>query len=173
MASKASGARCLTAHVPCISGCAFDDTLIQRCVRVRGPLSLPACALLGHTSVHEEMKTPVLALVSLTRVLWGANHLSTQCCMQASQACLDEPECMFFSMDGWPQGDTAEQFAKWPGVAQASVHLGYVQSEHLLTDATMYLELVPMLSRFCLCPPGDTPKRRAFIDAILAGCAVC
>ena len=76
-------------------------------------------------------------------------------------------------MDGWPQGNTAKNFAKWPGVKQAALHLGYVQPKRFLEDATMYLDLVPMLSKFCICPPGDTPKRRAFIDAILAGCAAC
>ena len=103
---------------------------------------------------------------------WTARR---QCkrCVQASEACATEPECLFFSMDGWPKGDTAKKFAQSPGVNQAALHLGYIRPNLFLDDATMYLELVPMLSRFCICPPGDTPKRRAFIDSIMAGCAAC
>jgi hypothetical protein len=67
--------------------------------------------------------------------------------------------------------ESATRFAAWPGVAEAAATLGY-KPEQLMFEAARYPEVVYMLSTFCLTPPGDTPKRRGFIDALLMGC-VC
>lgn len=89
--------------------------------------------------------------------------------LQAAHMCGNATGCFFFEVEHKSQ--SARQLAEWPGVSDAVTQLGYASTSAFVHDVQLYAEPLHLLSKFCVCPPGDTPKRRAFVDAIQMGCA--
>jgi Exostosin family len=83
-------------------------------------------------------------------------------------ACTQDPEC--FNYDLHDRGRLRQCLETRPGMADLAQDLGYAQLADYLSDAMYYLEAIYMASDFCLTPPGDTPKRRGFLDAIFSLC---
>jgi Exostosin family len=87
---------------------------------------------------------------------------------QVQVACTKDPEC--FNYDLRDRVGTRRRLKKRKGMSALAKNLGYAQLPGYLSDAMYYLEAIYMASDFCLTPPGDTPKRRGFLDAIMALC---
>ena len=90
--------------------------------------------------------------------------------LQVGSACAGAEQCEFFEIE-----DTTASVAalvRRKGVADAIRQLGYSSTAAYVADVQRYVEPVYMLSKFCLTPPGDTPKRRGFFDAIMMGYGV-
>ena len=65
---------------------------------------------------------------------------------------------------------SAQAAAQMPGMDTAAAELGYQSLDALQRDIEKYYELVPLLSEFCLTPPGDMLPRRGLFEALLMGC---
>jgi hypothetical protein len=89
--------------------------------------------------------------------------------LQVGDACAAEPTCFFYRLED--RACSMGRLAMKAGVRLAVASLGYPSLDHFLDDARRYVEATYLLSTFCLTPPGDTPKRRGFIDALLMGSA--
>ena len=65
-----------------------------------------------------------------------------------------------------PHGSAAA-LTSVPGVANAAAALGYSSLHAFEADSAKYYEIVPLLSTFCLTPPGDTPARCATVRLLV------
>ena len=89
--------------------------------------------------------------------------------MQVGDACAASSQCFFLRLE--ERAASLRALHEMPGVPAATRALGYASFADFSQDALMALEATFLFSTFCLMPPGDTPKRRAFFDAIVFGCA--
>jgi hypothetical protein len=84
------------------------------------------------------------------------------------RACDEAPDCLCYHLED--RVGSVDALARMPGVQAAVSRLGYQSFDAFRHDARQYVEAVNLLATFCLMPPGDTPKRRGFIDAVVMGC---
>ena len=88
--------------------------------------------------------------------------------MQVAQWCTAAPECLHWDISEPEAALTV--LATAPGIAAAAHGLRYASVSTLLDAAAGNLAVVHALSTFCLTPPGDSPTRKGFWDALLVGC---
>ena len=88
--------------------------------------------------------------------------------MQVAEACEASGDCIYYNPK---HRDMAmRQLNAMPGVTAAAQALRYHSADELLVDVSHHHEALYLLTTFCLMPPGDTPSRRGFWDALLMGC---
>jgi hypothetical protein len=76
--------------------------------------------------------------------------------------------CFNYRLDD--RNESMARLAQWPGISNATAALGYHSTADFIEDIHSHPEALCLLSTFCLTPPGDTPTRRGFWDALLMGC---
>jgi hypothetical protein len=90
--------------------------------------------------------------------------------MQVGRACAALQECFFYRLEDRPT--SLQALGALPGVQQTVSDLGFDSFASFSQEARQAIEATYLLSTFCLTPPGDSPKRRGFYDAIVFGCAL-
>lgn len=88
--------------------------------------------------------------------------------LQVAKAAMSNREIFFFDLSR--RNTSAAALAALPAAAAAAEQLGLLHRGGLAHAVQAAHELVPLLSDFCLTPPGDTPTRRGFIESLLLGC---
>jgi Exostosin family len=87
---------------------------------------------------------------------------------KVGSSCEYNGDCFYYELSR--RMESAHELSAWPGVEAAARDLGYGSMAQYGRDARFYIEAVYAVSTFCLMPPGDTPKRRGFVDAMMMGC---
>jgi hypothetical protein len=75
-----------------------------------------------------------------------------------------------FTFDISRRAESLLNLTAWDGIVASAKAIGYDSLDNMLSDTDQNSEIVNLLSTFCLTPPGDTPTRRGFWDALAMGC---
>ena len=90
--------------------------------------------------------------------------------LQVGRACASLPQCFFYRLEDRPT--SLQALGAMPGVRATVSGLGYDSFADFAFEARKAIEAANALAAFCLTPPGDTPKRKGFYDAIMFGCCL-
>ena len=96
---------------------------------------------------------------------YGTSLITCSCPLQVAHAAETCTAALHYDLED-PHGSAAA-LASVPGVADAAAALGYSSLRAFESDAAKYYEIVPLLSTFCLTPPGDTPARCAAVRLLM------
>ena len=97
----------------------------------------------------------------------GVSHVAV---LQVGRACASLPQCFFYRLEDRPT--SLQALGAMPGVRATVSGLGYDSFADFAFEARKAIEAANALAAFCLTPPGDTPKRKGFYDAIMFGCCL-
>jgi hypothetical protein len=89
-------------------------------------------------------------------------------CVQVAKAA--EDSAIGFHYDLSNTTASAKALVRMAGVPEAVAAAGYPSLAVFAAEAEHTYEVVAFMSTFCLTPPGDTPTRRGFVEALLMGC---
>ena len=120
---------------------------------------MPEASCKQHLACQLTTAPPQCAAAAASGVAWS---------VQVHAASLASDEIFLFNLKHRNRG--AHNLSLMPGVLDAAQLLGFPNARHFRAAVVHHMELVPLLSEFCLTPSGDTPTRRGFVESFLLGC---
>jgi hypothetical protein len=95
-------------------------------------------------------------------------NFGTERVVQIGKTCTTSKECVHYDLAN--RTASAAALWGWPRLEAAAAEIGYRSLKEFIQDAEEHLELIYYMATFCLSPPGDTAKRRGFVEALQMGC---